>query len=58
MAASEQIQQSKDRLWVVSELYYPEETSTGYYLTKIAEGLTDDFELRLFAASQITFVAA
>lgn len=26
-------------LWVVSELYYPEETSTGYILTKIAEGL-------------------
>jgi len=27
------------RVWVVSELYYPEETSTGYILTKIAEGL-------------------
>ncbi len=26
-------------LWVLSELYYPEETSTGYYLTKLAEGL-------------------
>lgn len=27
------------RLWVVSELYYPEQTSTGYFLTHIAEGL-------------------
>lgn len=27
------------RVWVVSELYYPEETSTGYFLTHIAEGL-------------------
>lgn len=27
------------RFWVVSELYYPEETSTGYLLTRIAEGL-------------------
>ena len=27
------------RVWVVSELYYPEETSTGYFLTGIAEGL-------------------
>lgn len=27
------------RLWVVSELYYPEQTSTGYFLTRIAEGL-------------------
>jgi len=28
------------QIWVISELYYPEETSTGYFLTKIAEGLT------------------
>lgn len=35
------------RLWVVSELYYPEETSTGYYLTKIAEGLAEDFEVKV-----------
>lgn len=27
------------RLWIVSELYHPEQTSTGYFLTKIAEGL-------------------
>ena len=25
--------------WIVTELYYPEETSTGHYLTQIAEGL-------------------
>ncbi len=37
----------KQRLWVVSELYYPEETSTGYYLTRIAEGLADDFEVKV-----------
>jgi colanic acid biosynthesis glycosyl transferase WcaI len=34
-------------LWVVSELYYPEMTSTGYYLTKIAEGLTDAFDVKV-----------
>src|SRR5688572_27378042 len=33
-------------LWVVTELYYPEETSTGYYLTRIAEGLTSKFEVK------------
>jgi glycosyltransferase involved in cell wall biosynthesis len=27
------------RAWVISELYYPEETSTGYFVTYIAEGL-------------------
>lgn len=34
-------------LWVISELYYPEETSTGYYLTRIAEGLADDFRVKV-----------
>ena len=28
-----------DRIWVVSELYYPEQSATGYFLTNIAEGL-------------------
>ncbi len=37
----------KNRLWVVTELYYPEETSTGYYLTRIAEGLADDFAVKV-----------
>jgi colanic acid biosynthesis glycosyl transferase WcaI len=31
------------KLWVISELYYPEETSTGHFLTKIAEGLAEHF---------------
>jgi len=35
------------RLWVVSEVYYPEETSTGYYLTAIAEGLSDRFDVKV-----------
>jgi glycosyltransferase involved in cell wall biosynthesis len=38
---------TKGRLWVVSELYYPEETSTGYYLTRIAEGLANDFDVKV-----------
>ncbi len=37
----------KKTLWVISELYYPEMTSTGYYLTKIAEGLTGSFEVKV-----------
>jgi glycosyltransferase involved in cell wall biosynthesis len=31
------------RLWVVSEVYYPEQTSTGYYLTELAERLAETF---------------
>lgn len=34
-------------LWVISEPYYPEETSTGYYLTRIAEGLADNFKVKV-----------
>lgn len=37
----------KKRLWIVTELYYPEMTSTGYYLTRVAEGLADDFDVRV-----------
>ncbi|MFT4057613.1 MAG: glycosyltransferase family 4 protein [Novosphingobium sp.] len=37
----------KSRLWVVSELYYPEQTSTGYFLTEIAEGLADTFDVQV-----------
>jgi glycosyltransferase involved in cell wall biosynthesis len=37
----------KKTLWVVTELYYPEETSTGYYLTRIAEGLTDEYDVKV-----------
>jgi colanic acid biosynthesis glycosyl transferase WcaI len=31
------------RLWIMSELYFPEETSTGYVMTKLAEALAADF---------------
>ncbi len=39
--------QPKKRLWVVTEIYYPEEISTGYYLTSIAEGLACEFEVKV-----------
>ena len=44
--SAETAARAEKTLWVVSELYYPEETSTGYYLTKIAEGLADDFNVK------------
>ena len=43
----EKSDENKKTLWVVTELYYPEETSTGYYLTRIAEGLADDFKVKV-----------
>ncbi len=42
--------QTRDNtLWVVSELYYPELTSTGYYLTTIAESLAKDRKVKVLA---------
>jgi glycosyltransferase involved in cell wall biosynthesis len=38
---------SRPGLWVVSEVYYPEETSTGYYMTAIAEGLAGKFDVKV-----------
>lgn len=44
------------RIWVISELYYPEETSTGYLLTLIAEGLARQFSVNVLC-SQPTYGA-
>jgi glycosyltransferase involved in cell wall biosynthesis len=38
---------AKRKLWVITELYYPEDNQTGYYLTRIAEGLADDFDVKV-----------
>jgi glycosyltransferase involved in cell wall biosynthesis len=38
---------TRPRLWVVSEIYYPEEISTGYYLTSIAEGLAQNYRVKV-----------
>jgi len=44
------------RLWVVSELYYPEQTSTGYFMTELAEGLAAARDVRVIC-SQPTYSA-
>jgi colanic acid biosynthesis glycosyl transferase WcaI len=44
------------RVWVASELYYPEDTSTGYFLTGIAEGLARGLEVTALTA-QPTYAA-
>lgn len=38
------------RLWIVTELYWPEETSTAYFLTGIAEGLATSLEVHVVCA--------
>jgi colanic acid biosynthesis glycosyl transferase WcaI len=41
---------NRQHVWVVSELYYPELTSTGYFLTGIAEGLALDYRVSVLCA--------
>jgi colanic acid biosynthesis glycosyl transferase WcaI len=48
--------QADERLWVITELYYPEHTSTGHFLTGIAEGLAQRFAVKVIC-SQPTYSA-
>lgn len=34
-------------LWVISDLYYPEDVSTGHIMTELAEGLSNDAEVQV-----------
>lgn len=42
------------RIWIISELYYPEDTSTGYFMTGIAEGLARRYSVNVLC-SQPTY---
>lgn len=50
------MKQTSNQVWVVSELYYPEETSTGYLLTCTAEGIARSFPVSVLC-SQPTYAA-
>jgi colanic acid biosynthesis glycosyl transferase WcaI len=41
---------TKSRLWIVSELFYPEQTSTGYFLSDIARGLASYQDVEVICA--------
>ena len=40
----------ENNIWILSELYYPEESATGYYVTKVAEGLALRHRVRVLSA--------
>lgn len=41
---------SRSRVVLFSELYWPEDTSTGFFLTGIAEGLAEEREVLVLCA--------
>lgn len=44
------------KVWIISELYYPEESATGHYMTGIAECLAKDYEVHAIC-SQPSYLA-
>jgi glycosyltransferase involved in cell wall biosynthesis len=46
----------RKRIWIVSELYYPELTSTGYFLTGIAEGLASKYDVSVLCGQPTYWV--
>lgn len=42
----------KPKLWFISEHFYPDEVSTGYILTKLAEGLSNEYDVRAITSRQ------
>ena len=38
------------RLWVLSELYYPEDSATGYYITQTAEAMAAFCQVEVLCA--------
>ena len=45
------------KLWLISEVYYPEEIGTAYYMTGLAEGLTSSYHCVNVLCSQPTYSA-
>ena len=45
------MEKSKEEcVWVLSELYYPEDSATGHNVTKVAEGLAVSYSVRALCA--------
>jgi colanic acid biosynthesis glycosyl transferase WcaI len=43
-------QAERSRVWYLSELYYPEDSATGYYVTKTAEALAATYDVSVLCA--------
>ena len=43
------------RIFILSELYFPEQTSTGYLLTKIAECLGTEYNVKVITGPLLIF---
>ena len=44
---------NKPKLWIISELFYPEETSTAYILTEIAKKMTEKYNVEVICGTPV-----
>ena len=44
---------SKPKLWIVTELFYPDQTSTAYILSKIANRMTDKYDVHVITTDSL-----
>lgn len=42
----------KSKLWIASELFFPDQTSSAFYITKIANELADKYEVHVVTATK------
>lgn len=47
------MQNVKQKLWIVSELFYPEESTTAFILTSIAEKLSEKYQVQVLAGTPV-----
>lgn len=40
-------------IWVLTELYYPDRTSTAYFVSKTAQGLAENFEVKVLTGGSL-----
>ncbi len=39
--------EAPDKIWVISEVYYPDEQGGGHFMTKLAEGLARTYRVHV-----------
>ncbi len=45
------MEKSRNTLWIISELFYPNESATAYILTEMAKKFTEDFRVNVICAN-------
>lgn len=47
------VMSEKKILWIISELFYPEETSTAYIMTEVANAMTEKYDVKVICGPEV-----